>query len=34
MELASPEKDKLLLDDVRGSHVHWDFSRDFHLKRL
>lgn len=28
MELASHEKDKLLLGDVRASHVHWDFSRD------
>ena len=32
MELASHEKNKLLLDDVRASHVHWGFSRDSHNK--
>lgn len=32
MELASHEKNKLLLGDVRPSHVHWDFSSASHYK--
>lgn len=32
MELASHEKSKLFLDDVRESQVYWDFSRDSYNK--
>lgn len=32
MELASHENDKLLLHDVKGSHVYWDLFGDSHKK--